>query len=148
MLTDTAIRALKPGAKEFKKSDTGGLHLLIKLSGAKLWRLPTDSGKSRRCSSAGNIRRAARRRPRFARSGSRATSCPDRSAPSPVGCVGSRARRGWEYLQDYSTSVDRQHSPTMVCEIYRAGYSPLRNDLFPAIDHNPSEIDGRCCVRP
>lgn len=39
MLTDTAIRALKPGAKEFKKSDTGGLHLLIKPSGAKLWRL-------------------------------------------------------------------------------------------------------------
>lgn len=39
MLTDAAIRALKPGAKEFKKADSGGLHLLIKPSGAKLWRL-------------------------------------------------------------------------------------------------------------
>lgn len=39
MLTDTAIRALKPRAKEFKKSDSGGLHLLVKPSGAKLWRL-------------------------------------------------------------------------------------------------------------
>lgn len=39
MLTDAAIRALKPGTKEFKKADSGGLHLLIKPSGAKLWRL-------------------------------------------------------------------------------------------------------------
>jgi len=39
MLTDTAIRALKPAEKEFKKADSGGLHLLIKPTGAKLWRL-------------------------------------------------------------------------------------------------------------
>lgn len=39
MLTDAAIRALKPGAKDFKKADTSGLHLLVKPSGSKLWRL-------------------------------------------------------------------------------------------------------------
>jgi integrase len=39
MLTDTAIRALKPGEKEYKKADSGGLHLLVKPSGSKLWRL-------------------------------------------------------------------------------------------------------------
>ncbi|CAN5626322.1 tyrosine-type recombinase/integrase [soil metagenome] len=39
MLTDIVIRALKPAKKEFKKADSGGLHLLIKPTGAKLWRL-------------------------------------------------------------------------------------------------------------
>jgi integrase len=38
-LTDTAIRTTKPGAKPFKLTDNGGLHLLIKPSGVKLWRL-------------------------------------------------------------------------------------------------------------
>jgi len=37
-LTDTAIRNAKPSAKDFKISDGGGLHLLIKPNGSKLWR--------------------------------------------------------------------------------------------------------------
>ena len=36
MLADTAIRALKPAEKEYKKADSGGLHLLVKPSGSKL----------------------------------------------------------------------------------------------------------------
>lgn len=39
MLSETAIRALKPTEKEDKKADSGGLHLLVKPSGSKLWRL-------------------------------------------------------------------------------------------------------------
>lgn len=39
MLTDTQIRALKPAAKDHKISDGGGLHLLVKSTGSKLWRL-------------------------------------------------------------------------------------------------------------
>jgi integrase len=38
-LTDTAIRTTKPRAKLFKLTDSGGLHLLVKPNGAKLWRL-------------------------------------------------------------------------------------------------------------
>jgi len=38
-LTDTAIKNLKPAAKPYKKSDGGGLHLLITTGGSKLWRL-------------------------------------------------------------------------------------------------------------
>jgi integrase len=38
-LTDTAIRALKPGTKPAKHSDGGGLHLLVVAKGSKLWRL-------------------------------------------------------------------------------------------------------------
>jgi hypothetical protein len=38
-LTDTAIRNAKPSEKLIKLSDSGGLHLLIKPSGSKLWRL-------------------------------------------------------------------------------------------------------------
>jgi Arm DNA-binding domain len=38
-LTDTAIRNTKPGAKPFKLTDSGGLHLLVTPTGGKLWRL-------------------------------------------------------------------------------------------------------------
>ena len=39
MLTDKAIRALKPREKPFKVSDGAGLYLLIQPTGARLWRL-------------------------------------------------------------------------------------------------------------
>lgn len=38
-LTDTAIRAAKPGAKPRKMGDSGGLFLLVQPTGGKLWRL-------------------------------------------------------------------------------------------------------------
>lgn len=38
-LTDSAIRNAKPRETLFKISDSGGLQLLVKPSGAKLWRL-------------------------------------------------------------------------------------------------------------
>lgn len=38
-LTDAAIRNAKPTASQFKLADSGGLYLLVKPSGAKLWRL-------------------------------------------------------------------------------------------------------------
>lgn len=38
-LTDTAIRNVKPRETLFKLSDSGGLQLLVKPNGAKLWRL-------------------------------------------------------------------------------------------------------------
>lgn len=39
MLTDTAIRAAKSQAKPYKLSDGGGLSLVVKPSGSRLWRL-------------------------------------------------------------------------------------------------------------
>lgn len=38
-LTDTAVRAAKPGPKPIKLADGKGMFLLIQPSGAKLWRL-------------------------------------------------------------------------------------------------------------
>jgi hypothetical protein len=38
-LTDTAVRNAKPEAKAYKKGDAGGLFLLVKPTGGKLWRL-------------------------------------------------------------------------------------------------------------
>lgn len=38
-LTDTAIRALKPDTKPFKRADGGGLNLQVNPNGSKLWRL-------------------------------------------------------------------------------------------------------------
>jgi hypothetical protein len=37
-LTDAKIRSTKPAEKAFKVSDSGGLYLLVKPNGAKLWR--------------------------------------------------------------------------------------------------------------
>lgn len=39
MLTDVAIRAMKPGDKPYKKADSGGLFILVQPNGNKLWRL-------------------------------------------------------------------------------------------------------------
>jgi len=39
MLTDTPVRSAKPSKAPVKLSDAGGLHLLIKPHGSKLWRL-------------------------------------------------------------------------------------------------------------
>ncbi|MEO8301410.1 MAG: Arm DNA-binding domain-containing protein, partial [Rhizomicrobium sp.] len=38
-LSDTAIRAAKRSSKQFKLYDEGGLFLIVKPSGGKLWRL-------------------------------------------------------------------------------------------------------------
>lgn len=37
-LTDTAIKAAKPGVKSYKMADSGGLYLLVQPSGGKWWR--------------------------------------------------------------------------------------------------------------
>jgi integrase len=37
-LTDTALRSIKPADKAFKKTDGGGLYLLVSPKGSKLWR--------------------------------------------------------------------------------------------------------------
>jgi integrase len=39
MLTDAVIKGLKPRSKQYKMGDQGGLYLLIKPNGSKLWRL-------------------------------------------------------------------------------------------------------------
>ena len=38
MLTNVALKALKPEAKPYKKADGGGLFILIEKNGSKLWR--------------------------------------------------------------------------------------------------------------
>lgn len=38
MLTNVAIKAFKPASKPYKKSDSGGLFLLISPNGSKSWR--------------------------------------------------------------------------------------------------------------
>jgi integrase len=39
MLTDTKLRALKPGLAPLKLADSGGLHILVTPAGGKLWKL-------------------------------------------------------------------------------------------------------------
>ena len=39
MLNDTQIRSLKPASRPLKKSDSGGLHIIVQPTGAMLWNL-------------------------------------------------------------------------------------------------------------
>jgi len=54
MLSDATIRGLKPSGSEFKKSDNGGLHILVKPSGSKLWRLSYRFGKKQKTLTGGS----------------------------------------------------------------------------------------------
>jgi Arm DNA-binding domain len=48
MLTDAAIRRIKPGPKPFKKADALGLYMLVQPSGSRLWRFNyTHAGRQR-----------------------------------------------------------------------------------------------------
>jgi hypothetical protein len=38
LLTEAALRALKPQEKPYKRSDSGGLFVLVSITGARLWR--------------------------------------------------------------------------------------------------------------
>lgn len=50
-LTDVAIRTAKPGLKDYKLADAGGLYLLVTVAGGKLWRLKFRvDGKERKLS--------------------------------------------------------------------------------------------------
>ncbi|WP_298192029.1 Arm DNA-binding domain-containing protein [Novosphingobium sp.] len=39
MLSDTRIKKAAPGERDYKLADERGLHLLVRPSGGKLWRL-------------------------------------------------------------------------------------------------------------
>ena len=39
MLTDIALKNLKPGLKAYKRSDGGGLFVLVQPNGRKYWRM-------------------------------------------------------------------------------------------------------------
>ena len=56
-LSDAAIRAAKPTSKQFKLYDEGGLFLIVKPSGGKLWRLKYRHLGKEQALSLGAIRR-------------------------------------------------------------------------------------------
>jgi integrase len=52
-LTDTRLRAFKPADKAYKKTDTGGLYVLVSPNGSKLWRLNYRFGGLRKTAAFG-----------------------------------------------------------------------------------------------
>lgn len=53
MLTDAAIRALRPGLRPQKKADGGGLFVMVQPNGSKLWRLAYRYGGKQKLLSGG-----------------------------------------------------------------------------------------------
>jgi hypothetical protein len=53
MLTDVALKALKPDAKAYKKSDGGGLFIVVHPTGRKSWGLAFRTGKKQKFLSGG-----------------------------------------------------------------------------------------------
>jgi integrase len=52
-LTDTRLRALKPDGKPFKRTDTGGLYVLVQPNGSRLWRMNYRFGGLRKTAAFG-----------------------------------------------------------------------------------------------
>lgn len=62
MFTDVALWVLRPATKEYKKFDSGGLHLLAKSTDARLWRPAYRLGEKQMTLVGGSMPLSARRR--------------------------------------------------------------------------------------
>ena len=61
MLTDVALKAFKPESKPFKRSDGGGLFILVQPNGSKLWRFAYRFGGKQQLLSGGQYPRVGLR---------------------------------------------------------------------------------------
>lgn len=55
MLTNVALKALKPDAKRYKKADSGGLFIFVEANGSKLWRFAYRHGGKAKLLSGGRF---------------------------------------------------------------------------------------------
>ena len=59
MLTDIALKALKPAPKPYKRSDGGGLFIFVKPNGGKFWSLGCNVNGKQKFFSGGSYRPSA-----------------------------------------------------------------------------------------
>jgi integrase len=71
VLTEAAIRALKPHGKPYKRSDAGGLFMLVSITGARLWRYKYRHGGVERLLTLGAYPEVSLREARDARDAAR-----------------------------------------------------------------------------
>ena len=64
---DTYFRHLKPGEKDYKRSDSGGLYLLVTTAGSKLWRYSYRFDAKQKLLAIGQYPVISHRRPHQAR---------------------------------------------------------------------------------
>ena len=75
MLTDIALKALKPTQKPYKRSDGGGLFIFVKPNGGKFWSLGCNVDGKQRFFSGGSYPTVSLREARDGVPRSRPSSC-------------------------------------------------------------------------
>ena len=132
-LTDTARRTAKGRQTEYKLSDGGGLYLLVKPSGTRLWNQAYRSAESRRSSRTAPIRPYPS--PTRADCAARPRSC----------CLGGRPRGQQEGLE-----ADRRHFRNEQVRGHRRGVSPThggRGRRRSPRQEEPMAVDRSCGPR-
>jgi integrase len=144
MLSDAAIRALRPALKEFKKSDGGGLYILVTPTGSKLWRLAYRFGEKQRTLAGGSYPATGLSDARRWRDGAK-TSLQKGLDPGEVQKSDRRAARAairntFEAVaRDWFANIRPQWSDRYALLVI----GRFENDVFPQIGNKPiTSIDG------
>jgi integrase len=142
MLTDIALRALKPAAKPYKRADGGGLFILVQPSGRKLWRIAFRIEKKQKFLSGGVYPEVSIREARAWREAIKAqlTLGMEPTAEPKINAVEAKkpvAKAGIDTFE----SIAREWFATR-----QLGWTPryagvlmrrLEADIFPVVGHEP-----------
>ena len=153
MLNDTLLRSLKSAAKQFKKSDSGGLHILVRPSGAKLWKLAYRFGDKQKTLSGGTYPATTLAEARQWRDTAKA--CLEKGFdPGEVQKAERRAARAASYntfeivARAWLTTIRPQWSDRYAALVV----GRFENDVFPKIGKLPiATVDGptlRAMLKP
>jgi Arm DNA-binding domain len=138
MLTDTAIRALRPGDRPIKKADGGGLFILVTPEGKKHWRLAYRFQGKQKLLSGGPyplVKLADARKWRD-----------DAKIVLLAGCDPSEVRKANKRALIEATTNTFEQVTNDWIEARRCAWSPrytrvvetrLREDIFPALGSKP-----------
>jgi integrase len=131
LLSETAIRALKPKEKPYKRSDEKGLFMLVSLTGARLWRLKYRHGGKEKLLALGSYPEVSLKRAREKRDEARVHIADGRD-PSALRATSKADNfeaiaREWLAKRDLSPGTIRRDQDRLEQFIFpRLGKRPVR----------------------
>jgi integrase len=142
MLTDIALKNLKPASKPYKKTDGGGLFVVVQPNGRKYWRLACRIAGKQKFLSGGSYPESGLREARGWRQAIKAQLVLGMAPTAqPQGCPQSTVQPAAIALNDSFETVSREWYETRLL-----GWTPryagvimrrMEGDIFPVIGHEP-----------